>query len=289
MRKLSLALVLASISAAAAAASSSKEVLDAAKSQYEAAAYEEALAILSRAPDVPEEERAEFEQYRAFCLIALGNMPEAERAVAALVEADPTYLPSKSVASPKVLAMVSEIRAKELPAVARRVFDAGRVAYKEKNFSEARQQFDLLLTLLKDPAMEGRPETQDMLSLAEGFVTLVTAATARPAPAAPPPAAAAPAKPAAPPVVVAAEPLREALPPWVPPNNIVAASEYSGSLKIRIGADGRVLSANIERASHPAYDSRLLQEARFWLYKPATRDGTPIESEKVIDIRLRPR
>jgi tetratricopeptide (TPR) repeat protein len=290
MRKLSLALVLATVTAVPAAANSSKEALDAAKSQYEAAAYEEALAILSRASDVPEEERAEFEQYRAFCLIALGNMPEAERAVAALVEADPTYLPSKSVASPKVLAMVSEIRAKELPAVARRVFDAGRVAYKEKNFSEAREQFDLLLTLLKDPAMEGRPETQDMLSLAEGFVTLVAAATSRPAPAAPPPpAAAAPAKPAAPPVVVAAVPLREALPPWVPPNNIVAASEYSGSLKIRIGADGRVLSASIERASHPAYDARLLQEARFWVYKPATRDGTPIESEKLIDIRLRPR
>jgi tetratricopeptide (TPR) repeat protein len=287
MRKLSFALVLVSFTAASASAT---DALDAAKSQYEAAAYEDALAILSGAPEVPDEERAEFEQYRAFCLIALGKLPEAERAVAALVEADPTYLPSPTVASPKVLSMLAEIRAKELPAVARRVFDAGRAAYKEKNLAEAREQFDLLLTLLKDPALEGRPESADMRSLAEGFVTLVAAA-ARPSP--PPPAPAAPAPAAGPagtpPVIVAAEPVRETLPAWVPPNTIVATTEYAGSLKVRIGPDGRVLDASIERPSHPSYDARLLQEARFWVYKPATRDGTPIESEKIIDIRLRPR
>jgi hypothetical protein len=263
--------------------------LDEARVQYEAAAYEDALTTLTRAAEAPPVNRVQLEQYRALCLIALGKMPDAERAVAALVAEDPTYVPSSNVASPKVLSLVLDIRRKELPRVARRLLDDGRAAFKEKALARAQQHFDLLLKLLDDPAMEGRPENDDLRALAEGFVAL---AHASPAPAAAPVDAqqAAPAPPPSPlGVVVPAVAVQEMMPVWIPPNQIIAVNEYTGAIKVRIGVDGRVKSAIIEKPSHPAYDTRLVQIARTWTYQPATQNGTPVESEKVIAIRLRPR
>jgi hypothetical protein len=275
--------------------------LSEAKTQYEEAAYEDALTTLTKASASTPADRVQLEQYRALCLIALGRLPEAERAVGALVEADPTYVPPSSVASPRVLAMVADIRRKELPGVTRRVLDSGRAAYEAKNIPLAQRQFDLLLKLLDDPAMEGRPEREDLRAVAKGFSTLLVAAPAaatRPAaptepertaapsssPSAsssPPPAAASPFVPA---VVI-----QETLPIWTPPNPSIAKNEYNGAVKVRIGTDGRVKAASIDRPSHPAYDAVLLNTARSWLYKPATQNGTPVESERVIAVRLRPR
>ena len=266
-----------------------------AKTQYEEAAYEEALTTLTKASPATPADRVQVEQYRALCLLALGRQTEAERAVAALVEADPLYVPPSSVASPRVLSLVAEIRRKELPAVTRRVMDAGRAAFEAKNTAAAQRQFDLLLKLLDEPAMEGRPERDDLRALAQGYSTLLVAAPAtRPAPpvpvatekpvtAAPPPAAPAGGSTFTPAVVI-----QETLPVWMPPNPAVARNEYSGAVKVRIGTDGRVKAVTIDQPSHPAYDASLLRVARNWLYKPASQNGTPIESERVIAIRLRP-
>ena len=274
--------------------------LSEAKTQYEEAAYEDALTTLTKASASTPADRVQLEQYRALCLIALGRLPEAERAVAALVEADPTYVPPSSVASPRVLAMVADIRRKELPGVTRRVLDSGRAAYEAKNIPLAQRQFDLLLNLLDDPAMEGRPEREDLRAVAQGFSTLLVAASAAPRPAPPtePERTAAPssspsAPPSSPPPAaspfVPAVVIQETLPIWTPPNPSIARNEYNGAVKVRIGTDGRVKAASIDRPSHPAYDAVLLNTARSWLYKPATQNGTPIESERVIAVRLRPR
>jgi tetratricopeptide (TPR) repeat protein len=274
-----------------AASAAAQAVLGEAKTQYEEAAYEEALTTLTKAAPSSPADRVQLEQYRAFCLIALGRMPEAERAVAALVDADPTYVPPSAVASPRVLAMVADIRRKELPAVTRRVFDSGRTAYEAKNTALAQRQFELLLTLLDDPAMQGRPERDDLRTLAKGFTTLLVAApVSRPVPAAEAarPAASS-AAPAAPSTYVPAVVIQEALPVWTPPNPSIARNEYNGAVKVRIGTDGRVKMAAIDQPSHPAYDAVLLNTARAWLYKPALQNGTPVESERVIAVRLRPR
>jgi len=270
--------------------------LSEAKTQYEEAAYEDALTTLTKASASTPADRVQLEQYRALCLIALGRLPEAERAVAALVDADPMYVPPTSVASPRVLAMVAEIRRKELPGVTRRVLDSGRAAYEAKDIPRAQRQFDLLLKLLDDPIMEGRPEREDLLAVARGFSTLLVAAPAPRPPAAEterpaaPPAAAAGTPPAAPAVstFVPASVIQESLPIWTPPNPAVARNEYNGAVKVRIGTDGRVKAATIDRPTHPAYDTALLNTARSWLYKPAMQNGTPIESERVIAVRLRP-
>ena len=262
-----------------------------ARTQYEEAEYEEALTTLTKASPSTPADRVQLEQYRAFCLIALGRLPEAERAVAALVAADPTYVPPSTVASPRVLAMVADIRRKELPAVVRRVLESGRAAYESKNTALAQQQFELLLKLLDDPAMEGRPERDDLRTLAKGFTTLLVAAPApRPAPPAEATRPASPSPgPAAASTFVPAVVVQEALPVWTPPSASIARNEYNGAVKVRIGTDGRVKLATIDQPSHPAYDAVLLNTARSWVYKPALQNGTPIESERVITVRLRPR
>lgn len=295
MRTLFIVVVLLSAPWLSAAAAAQND-LGEAKAKYEEAAYEDALTTLTKASASTTADRVQLEQYRALCLIALGRISEAERAVAALVDADPTYVPPSSVASPRVLAMIAEIRRKELPGVARRVLDSGRAAYEAKDIPRAQRQFDLLLKLLADPIMEGRPEREDLLAVARGFSTLLVAAPAPRSPAAEterpaaPPAAAAATPPAAPAVstFVPASVIQESLPIWTPPNPAVARNEYNGAVKVRIGTDGRVKAATIDRPTHPAYDTALLNTARSWLYKPATQNGTPIESERVIAVRLRP-
>ena len=299
MRALVIVFVFLSASGLSVSAAAQTDLSEA-KTQYEEAAYEDALTTLTKASASTPADRVQLEQYRALCLIALGRLPEAERAVVALVEADPTYVPPPSVASPRVLTIVADIRRRELPGVTRRVLDSGRAAYEAKNVALAQRQFDLLLKLLDDPAMEGRPEREDLRAVAKGFNTLLVAApaAARPAspaeperspapsssPSSPPSSAPAVASPFVPAVVI-----QETLPIWTPPNPSIARNEYNGAVKVRIGTDGRVKAASIDRPSHPAYDAVLLNTARSWLYKPAMQNGTPIESERVIAVRLRPR
>jgi hypothetical protein len=282
--------------------------LDLAKSRYEEAAYEDALKLLDAVETSTARDRVQVEQYRALCHIALGHADQAERAVIALVDADPMYLPPTTIASPKVLAIVVEARSRHIPVVARKLLDSGRAAFAEKNMALAAEQFSLLLNLLDEPAMADRPERADFRTLAQGFVALATA----PAPtkaALPPAAAPAPTPEAAPTSAAAgapraaaanapraaaakaftpAVPLEETLPPWRPPNQTIGRNEYAGSLKLQIGIDGRVKNATVLKPSHPLYDAALLGTVKTWRYKPATEDGANTESERIIAIRLRP-
>ena len=285
------ALVLISGSAAAYAA----DDLARAKELYEAAAYEDALVALDGVAGTTPADRVNVEQYRALCLIALGRLPEAERAIVALVGADPTYVPSASVASPRVLSLVSDVRKRELPAIVRRVMDDGRAAFQRKELAAARENFDLVIKLIEDPAMVGRPEVEDLRVLARGFADLTAAtpvATVTKNEPVPPAdedkvPASAPPPPATPAVIVPAVAIQQAMPRWEPPAAF-ATVEYKGSIRIIVGVDGKVKSAVVDERSHPLYDARLLAAAATWLYKPATRNGEPIESERVIPVHLLP-
>jgi hypothetical protein len=275
--------------------------LDLARKSYEEAAYEEALKLLDGVQASSAGERVQVEQYRALCHIALGHADQAERAVIALVDADPTYLPPTTIASPKALAIVTEARSRHIPVVARKLLDSGRAAFAEKNMALAAERFSLLLKLLDEPAMADRPERADFRTLAQGFVALAATPAPPPRPASPPAAspgatpvsapasggAEAPLTPAAK-ASTPAVPLEETLPPWRPPNQTIGRNEYAGSLKVQIGVDGRVKSATVLKPSHPLYDAALLGIVKTWRYKPATEDGANTESERIIAIRLRP-
>jgi hypothetical protein len=74
-----------------------RDVVGAARDLYASARYDEALAVLNdlRPTDTgaAASDRKSIEQYRSLCLLALGRGTEAESAIAAVVTADPSYLP----------------------------------------------------------------------------------------------------------------------------------------------------------------------------------------------------
>ena len=272
--------------------------LTAARDLYASARYDEALAVLNGLPsDTVASDRKSIEQYRSLCLLALGRGSEAESAIAAVINADPMFMPGEADASPRVRAAFSEVRQRLLPQIASNRYAAAKAAYDRKEYSSAETQFRNLLTLLDDPQMGGR--LPDLRTLASGFVDLATAAAAPPPepkkPEAPATAAApAPTAPVAPrepriwtgdeagvtPPVV----LRQDVPRV--PSTISAQARERGLLEVVIDEQGRVVSLALRLPIHPMYDPQLLAAARDWRYKPATVDGTPVKFRKMMQITV---
>lgn len=108
--------------------------------------------------------------------------------------------------------------------------------------------------------------------------------------AAPPPSA----RPAAPAAAndsnfVPAVPISQVLPPWQPGSGAFAQLGFQGAVRVTIDATGKVTGAVMERPTYPPYDRLVLAAARNWTYRPATRDGKPVNSERLVEIVLRPR
>jgi tetratricopeptide (TPR) repeat protein len=271
-----------------------QEPLAEARALYAAAAYEDALSVLGKL-DSTAVDRGEAEQYRAFCLIALGRTADAERAIEAVVAADPLFVPRPSDVSPRVVAMFTDVRRRILPEIARRAYLDGRSAFQAKDFAGATRKFDHVMRVLDQAGPESAAVMDDLRILVSGFVDLARAANespSRPAgdpgtPALPPDAAARTALP--PDGFTAPIAIRQELPAWNPPSSAIASREYTGAVKILIGPDGHVQDASLLKPVHPLYDSLVLHAARGWTYRPATRLGEPTTAEKIVEIRLTPR
>jgi TonB family protein len=243
-------------------------------------------------------DRKSIEQYRSLCLLALGRSTEAESAIAAVITADPLFMPGEADASPRVRTAFSEVRQRLLPQIASTRYAAAKAAYDRKEYSSAESQFRNLLALLDDPQMNGR--LADLRTLANGFLDLATAAAAPPpepkkpdAPAPTPAAAPAPTAPAPrePRVwtaedtgVVAPVPIRQDVPRV--PSTISAQARERAILDVVIDEQGRVINLSLRLSIHPMYDPQLLSAAREWRYKPATVDGVPVKFRKLIQITL---
>jgi len=271
--------------------------LTAARDLYASARYDEALAVLNGLPsDAVASDRKSIEQYRSLCLLALGRGSEAESAIAAVVTADPMFMPGEADASPRVRLAFSEVRQRLLPQIATTRYAAAKAAYDRKEYSSAETQFRNLLMILEDPQMGGR--LPDLRTLASGFVDLASAAAAPPpepkkAEAAPvvPPAPTAPVLPReakiwtaedaaiVPPVV-----LRQDVPRV--PSTISSQARERGLLDIVIDEQGRVINLVLRLPIHPMYDPQLLAAAKEWRYKPAMVDGTPVKFRKMIQVTV---
>ncbi len=65
--------------------------------------------------------------------------------------------------------------------------------------------------------------------------------------------------------------------------------EVEGSVKVRVlvGSDGQVKSVTILSASEPEFGRATEKKAKSsWRFKPATRDGVPVEDWQVISVRF---
>jgi tetratricopeptide (TPR) repeat protein len=318
-------------------AAADQEALQKIKALYAAAAYEDVLAVITT---LPSEARVQpIDQYRAFCLIALGQTKQAQEAIEALIAADPSYAPDPADISPRVVDVFNATRQRVLPAVTKRLYLEAKVALDRKDRDAAIARFQELLRVI-DGASE-LSDFADLRVLASGFLDLSRALPA--AAAAAPERAAAPAAspsstttapasgtmaapsagtttapsagtatppssgtPTAPPAGTASAPasgmstaaapmtstppkaLKQDLPPWTPYDGASRRGEFSGAIRVRVGPDGRVQSAEMLRRVHPAYDSVLLERAKTWLYQPARMNNAPIAADVVVEVRLQP-
>lgn len=269
--------------------------LDDAKKLYEAASFESALTVLGELDAEAGTSRDAF-QYRALCLVALGRSSEAQSVVDALVAQAPTFVPTGDDISPRFVALVNDARRRLLPDITKRLFNDAREQFRAKNQIAAREQFEQVLRLTDDGSWAETNEAENLRTIASGFLELVNAtATAEsrsspPEPRTLPPATAigVPTPPSPrrvdlqPPVAI-----EQTMPKWRPIDAVTAQRHFTGAVRVRIGTDGRVTSADIEVATDPVYDKQLLEAVKSWRYKPGHRNGELIEMEKLVTYSLR--
>lgn len=269
------------------ATSAAAQDLDRVRALYVAAAYEEALAAMPSG--LPESAGTEVEQFRALCFLALGREDEARATIERLVKAHPAFLPAADEVSPRMRTLFTSVRGALMPALVRQAYVDAKVAYEAKDRDLARAGFQRALALIDSLPEDERGPLADMRLLAAEFHEL---SAPRSAPPAEPASASAPAaEPANAPATgpfVPAVVVRQEMPPWNPLDSASRQTEYLGLLQVHIGPDGRVTLARMLKATHPSYDAAVMREAKRWLYRPATRAGKPVASEREIEIRLRP-
>ena len=280
--------------------------LSSARDLYASAAYEEALAALNRvrAAGPTASDAFAVEQYRAFCLLALGRGSEAQSSIEALVVADPLYQPSSEV-SPRVRTAFSEVRRRLLPSIIPQQYAKAKAAFDRRDYVAAAAGFGQVLKVMADPElaqMAGQPPLSDIRTLATGFQEL----SAKAIPPPPLAVAAAPVVPTAAPVPTA---LSAAVAPAVariytasdtkvlmpaaikqdlPPFSGRVSETSVGALEIIINERGQVESATIRESVSPAYDRLAVDAARSWRFRPAMLDGVPVKFRKLISITVKP-
>ncbi len=75
--------------------------------------------------------------------------------------------------------------------------------------------------------------------------------------------------------------------PAYPPSMQRMDMEGTVTVRVKIGADGRVLSVEkLSAASDDFWEATRDQALRKWRFRPATRDGAPVESERVMTVHF---
>jgi hypothetical protein len=292
MRRISfvgLCTALSLIALSALAAAQEPQPLQRLKDLYASAAYEEALSVVTTLDAT--EPSPEIEQYRVFCLVALGRTAEAEKVVEQVITAHPRYHPDATDASPRIQELFTKVRQRVAPPLIKSAYVNARAALDRKDREVAIAQFEEMLKLADDPDVRNDPSVSELRLLGAGFLDLSKAlAPKADAPAAPttaPPAAAA--APVVRPVVRPPVAIRESLPPWVPTDPASRFVTFEGAIRVHIDAAGKVSSSEIVTPVHPSYDRSLLQASRDWVYQPATTNGKPVPFDKIVQVILKPR
>jgi len=290
------AIVLA-LSAAAPRAFAAEDPLDAAKTLYLSAAYEEALSALSNLPTNVDVDQAD--KFRALCFLALNRNRDAQQALETLATRRP-LLKFDDAESPKLVMMFRDARTKVLPAAARTMYASAKASFEQGELTKAASGFADLLSLLSEKELAGQPAFADLRMLAEGFSKLTDQQiAAERAAAALKTAAAAPAPPVAAPDparvytsddadVIPPVAIEQTIPQWVPPTGNLRYQEFSGVLEIIVDENGAVASAAMAQRVNIIYDQVLLSATKRWRYRPAQRGGKPVKYRKLLNIVLRP-
>jgi hypothetical protein len=179
MKPLIIALSCVLVSSGVYAADSS---LTAAKDLYASAAYEDALSVLTglaSSTDVSPDVTQQIEQYRAFCLYALGRRSEAESVAEALIRRDPMFQPAADELSPRIETMFTDVQKKVLPVLIREKYRMAKAAVERKEFGAAEPQLVGVAQMAERAHTLGLTDESlsDIAVLAEGFLQLTRAAS----------------------------------------------------------------------------------------------------------------
>ncbi|HJZ71095.1 MAG TPA: energy transducer TonB [Vicinamibacterales bacterium] len=301
-----------------AAAPGAQDALSAAKDLYASAAYEDALATLERldgaaSPDATRQ----IDEYRAFCLFALGRTQEAESVAEALIRRQPLATLETADTSPRLERMFSDVRRRLLPSLIREQFRSARTEIDRKEFSTAEPPLTEARLMIAEARRLGVQDDGlgDLSVLVDGFLDLIRASIdQRPAPKteavatvatvatnAPPPLPAAPQPPApaarstsapahgaaiytvadegvSPPITI-----DQRVPAMDPQLQTIARStKRTGMFDIVIDESGRVVEATVRRSLNTSFDSLVVRTASRWRYQPARKDGVPVKFVKTI-------
>ncbi len=204
-----------------------QDPLSAAKELYASAAYDEALAALDRlkagaSPALT----IEIDQYRAFCLFALGRTGEAEAVAEGVIRANPLVDLRSEETSPRIVALFADLQKRMLPGLIRDRYRAARASMEEADAAATTTELEQVQRMLTKARSVGAWDEAlaDMSVLVEGFLDLSRSQTARRAAAAPAaPPAAAPAPPPASTTATAAPLVPAGGAPASRPTNVPAA------------------------------------------------------------------
>lgn len=274
----------------------SQESVQTAQTLYASASYDEALALLERLKRqelTPSEVRV-VNQQRALCLLALGRVQDAELAIAAVVQADPTYRPDGASASPRVRNAFRDVRGRLLPGIVQVEYAEARKLYDASSWAAAASAFQRVSALAADHDLAAAQVAAlaDVKMLADGFAKLAEAAAAPPPPAPAAPATSSP--PSPPPVdydaifdgsqaaVVGPITLRQDLPRWS--TGTASQPRVTGILEIIIAKSGVVERATLTRPMAIFFDRKVLAATKNWRYQPAHVNGQPVRFRKTIKI-----
>ena len=286
-----------------AASATAQDALSVARELYAAAAYEDALVLLDglrTAAEQPEESRT-IEQYRAFCLLALGRAEDAEHAIEAMYAIDPTFVPATAELSPRLLSAFSDVRQRTVPDMLKRRYLEAKAAYSDEHYLDAAARFSEILGVLEHLDVEvltSDPLLAELEVLSGGYRDLSLAAATPPPPPTPEP------RPALPePVVAVAPPTpprpivygvehRNVVPPIAEKQSLPQfqgrlATPGGGVLEAIINELGAVILAEMTTPINPTYDRLAVHAALAWQFRPAALDGVPVKYRKTIRIDIR--
>jgi tetratricopeptide (TPR) repeat protein len=254
-----------------------------ARDLYASAEYDQALSVIG------DSQEPGAQQYRALCLLALGRQADAEAALKHLITSAPEFTPSAEDMPRRFITLFAQQRREIVPGLLRKLFADAREDYRAKAYDRALPQFKRVMALSSQPEVRDAEGVDDLRLLAEGFIDIATASEAPKAEVA---AAAAPAAVPAPRETVSVlrptlpVPIKQEMPPW--PSGIPVREGLTGSVRIKIDASGKVVSAVMAQPIDARYDARVLAATHFWEYKPATANGTPVEAESIVEINISP-
>jgi hypothetical protein len=250
------------------------------------------------------------EQYRAFCLYALGRTGEAEQVAESLLTKAP--LLEIDDASPRIEAMFTAVRKRVLPTRVRAEYRSAKADVEDKDFASARPHLAEAERMLQEARKIGVwDETMaDLSLLIDGFLDLTRAADAVHAD---PPAAAllaveaprlssaastatpAQVRPAAPRIysiedadVVPAEAISTVVTGF-PRDlvNMLPGGAGVGLVYLVIDEQGRVEQASIRESINGTVDKLLIVTARSWRFRPASRNGAAVKYAEIVRIIVR--